>query len=749
MPARTVLSLSAAELHSPGPRLAALLETRRWLLLLLLTVAWTYPAGFGFAHFADITPADRILLLVSVPFMIGAWLLSRRRYGLWLLLGGPGCLVLAAALNGGQAESTAWIYLSVSAGHLTFVFVVQARRWIGLASIVATAALLALVWAPHPTNVAAGPLAVANGWIAVAALAANGLGAWFAWHRLLSEARAADSIYLALANRTSAELSTQEQSRAWRAAAVAVHERLLSTLRYVLQSDELDRDGLREFNSALPTADLLAGDADRSLESATAARIASNIVRVEPSAILLPMADGARAAARAALVESAINAVQHGGATEVVVTGAVTQDWVAIHIKDNGVGISADATPGIGWTSVLDHGLAAVGGNWSARREAGHTVVTLNLPRVDSAVSSDDPTRPDSDPGRLLISATLISFAIVGLAYNWILGTGTQGGWLLIADSFLATAAGLWVVVRGRSIRPRTAIGFLLPLAAIPWIIWWVRPDVGQLAAIGGAFGAAGYGIIAVATWSRWYMWVFGLGFWAWGALVTSAAYDGVSLFPIAAALVNSLITLPVVASVSTIGTRRFLRAQAALEVERETIRRESLRATASVVINQHLASCVNAAEKEIANLAAGAELNAATRHKLNCLDGLIRATIQVDPAHSGTFSRVASQLVALAFGRSIPADVGTIIASEDSRRLPAELRQHLDRLVSAANAFSIRAFSSNDRDYLSVTLRPGTSQLQSALSTLPAASGDDCTIEVDPADDDSVMLLLSRPVAK
>ena len=39
-----------------------------------------------------------------------------------------------------------------------------------------------------------------------------------------------------------------------------------------------------------------------------------------------------------------------------------------------------------------------------------------------------------------------------------------------------------------------------------------------------------------------------------------------------------------------------------------------------------------------------GAELTAETRNELACLDGLIRATIQVDPAHDGGIARAAHQ---------------------------------------------------------------------------------------------------------
>jgi len=77
------------------------------------------------------------------------------------------------------------------------------------------------------------------------------------------------------------------------------------------------------------------------------------------------------------VIEEAIsNAVRHGGATAVTITGArLESDQLTLAIRDNGVGITP-ASRGFG-SEVFDR---LAGDNWSLAREGDETVLLLTFP---------------------------------------------------------------------------------------------------------------------------------------------------------------------------------------------------------------------------------------------------------------------------------------------------------------------------------------------------------------------------------
>ena len=105
---------------------------------------------------------------------------------------------------------------------------------------------------------------------------------------------------------------------------------------------------------------------------------------------------------------------------------------------------------------------------------------------------------------------------------------------------------------------------------------------------------------------------------------------------PLLIGLVNCLVIVPVVVVVSSIATKRFRRAQDELLLQREAMNTAVVRANAASLIESQLSACVAQSESIIARIADGADLDDAVRHELACLEGLIRATIQVDPVASG-----------------------------------------------------------------------------------------------------------------
>lgn len=735
---------SAADSRVAGP-----LQVRRWLIQLLLSEAWLFAALAGASAWPRLPTLDRLLLLVGAVSIVLGWVLGRRVVGQWLVAAAPLSLVLAAALSSAPASGPAWIALAVSVGHVTYALVLLLPVRFAPIAIPVGCAVLALVWSSRPGNVLPGALAVAGGWISVASLAVSASALWFVWRALLQQSEADDSRSQRLAERIQRELATQERSRMWRATAIAVHERLLSTLRYILQADTLDRPGLAALVSDTPSAEAqpagsdLAGD----VRQATAARLAADIVRVDPSALDLPLTDEVRLAARAAIVECALNAVLHGHAHEVVVAAISTKDRSVITVSDDGLGVSSNAAPGIGWSSTLGDGLAAVGGTWTIAREGDRTIVRIDVPRI--APRTGPAFAEDGfQQGRALMSAPLITIGVVGISFDALVAFTTRSGWPLLGTAILATLGALVLVLRGRRPGLVASTAVLAGLAAIPWLMAFARPAPDLAPTLAAGLTTAGYTLIAVGMWSRGWQWIAGLGAWAAGVFVVARVDGTTDPLPIAVALVNCLIIVPVVIIVSAIGTRRYRRTQQAAALEREAMNREVIRANSAMAIDQHLSACVAQAEDIIEQLAQGAEFDETSRQQVACLEGLIRATIQVDPTSSGEFAQAAARLVNSAFSEDIPVRVGTLLASNDTSPLDPDIEQALEEVIRAHTTVTVRALTDGSRDHLALELADPKPEADSALSALKRITPSQLEIVVTDDSHDATIVMVSRAIS-
>ena len=730
-------------------RVAGLLQVRRWLIQLLLSEAWLFAALAGASAWPRLPTSDRLLLIVGAACIVMGWVFGRRVAGQWLVAAAPLSLVLAAALSNAPPSGPAWIALSVSVGHVTYALVLLLPVRVAPIAIPVGCAVLALVWSSRPGNVLPGALAVAGGWISVVSLAVSASALWFVWRALLQQSEAEDSRSQQLAERIQRELATQERSRIWRATAIAVHERLLSTLRYILQADTLDRPGLAALVSDTPAAKAQPAGADLAgdVRQATAARIAADIVRVDPSALDLPFTDEVRLAARAAIVECALNAVLHGHAHEVVVAAISTKDRSIITVSDDGLGVSDDAAPGIGWSSTLGDGLAAVGGTWTIARESGRTVVRIDVPRI--APRTGPAFAEDGfQQGRALMSAPLITIGVIGISFDALVAFTTPSGWPLLGTAILATLGALVLVLRGRRPGLVASTAVLAGLAAIPWLMAFARPAPDLAPTLAAGLTTAGYTLIAVGMWSRGWQWVAGLGVWAAGVFVVARVDGNTDPLPIAVALVNCLIIVPVVIIVSAIGTRRYRRTQQAAALEREAMNREVIRANSAMAIDQHLSACVAQAEDIIEQLAQGAEFDETSRHQVACLEGLIRATIQVDPTSSGEFAQAAARLVNSAFSEDIPVRVGTLLASDDTSPLDPDIEQALEEVIRAHTTVTGRALTAGSRDPLALELADPKPEADSALRALKRITPSQLEIVVSDDNHDATIVMVSRAIS-
>jgi signal transduction histidine kinase len=730
---------------SPESRVAGLEQVRRWLLLLLLSQAWLFAALAGLTSWSRLGTPDRVLLGISATCLAAGWILSRRPTGLWLLTAAPLCLVIAALLNSGTPGAGQWIALSVSAGHVTYALVLLTPPLVGIAAIIAGPVILGLLWSRRPSNVIPGALDVAGGWVSVASLAVSATALWFVWHSLLRQATADDERMDAIVSRVAQEIEAQERSRLWRRAAVAVHEQLLSTLRYVLQTDALDREGLRRLVHR-GDGDSHSSDLAEEVREATAARIAAGIVRADQSALELDFTDEARIATRAAIVECSLNAVLHGGATDVLVTATTTEEWIDVHVSDNGSGIDPDATPGLGWTTTLDAGLAAVGGTWSTARQGDRTVVNLRVPRATPGRRATF-TEDGFEQGRILISTPLVAVGAVGVSFDVLAGVASPRGWPLSVVAIVATAAAASIVWRRRHPSLIIASLVILGLASIPWLMAVMGSEAADAPVQAAGLTTAGYALIAVGMWSRWWQWAGGLALWAIGVLAVAQVQQGAGAVPIAVALVNCLVIVPVVIVVAAIGTRRYRRAQAALALERQAILREGLRANSARLIDQHLTACVAQAEDLMGRLADGADLDEDVRREVGCLEGLIRATIQVDPVDAGEFTRVAARLVNAAFSLGISAQVSTLVSSSDQAPLSQDVVRSLESLIPGCDRITVRTLNDGTHDYLSLEVI-GSAHSTERYAGMRQLDTGDVRIDISQEADGSAVIMVSRSMA-
>jgi anti-sigma regulatory factor (Ser/Thr protein kinase) len=740
------LSPSVASSGLAESRVAILQDTRRWLLLLLISQAWLFAALVGAFNWSSLSSADRLALVMSAFAIVAGWLLSRRTIGLVFVACGPLTLVGAAIANGGAPSAVTWIAVATSVGHVTYALVLLTRPAVGIASIVAGTTVLIAVWSMRPGNVVAGGLVIAEGRVQFASLAASALALWIAWHWLVNQARDEDASTASLALRLEAEQEMQEQSRVWRAATVAVHERLLSTLRYLLQEREPDRVGLRELLGSDADESISGEDASAQLRRATAARIASGVIRLDPSVIDVPLSTEAREATRAAVIECALNAVLHGGATEVLVSAVTERDHVEVRVCDNGTGIPAEAQAGFGWTSVLDTGLGAVGGTWLVERDAERSTIVMTLPNT-SALTTLTITDDGFTQGRLLLSAPLLAVGAVGVTFNVLALTGQFLGLLALALYIAGIASGAFLIRRGGHLPVLASTAILGMLAIIPAITALKVPDASSALAVVGGLVTAGYAIIAIALWCRPWQFIGALAIWAGGMVLLASVTTPDSRQPLFIGLVNCLVIVPIVVVVTSIATRRFRRMQLLQQMQRDAMRSETLRAHAESVIDTQLSACVVQAEAVIGRIADGAQIDADCRRELACLEGLIRATIQIDPLSSGEFARTAARLCNAAFNRGIPAQVGTLISSPDPRPIASSLEYALDEAIGTADVITVRTVTTADEDHLALHLH-GPRVHEGFLLDLAATSHEDIKIEIDRDTEDGAIVMLTRRCA-
>ncbi len=607
---------------SATPKLDALFSTRRWVMSIWLGSSWLILFANGALNWPNLSAIERVALTLCTVFMAIGVLLGRSYVALW---GFPASrFVILLAVVTAPATTHPWIGLSEATIQLTISIVLLVNKRIGMIVPFLGAIAYFAMTRPHPSVVITSSQVLTDGWVATVAVLASGLGSWWAWNRLREQANVADAQFVSIRVRTEEALSTQERSQIWRKAAVLVHESVLNSLRYVMRADDVDRDGLRlQLAKALPPRPSKERELSLSwvLSSVDEDVIATGISMPAQTPDVMLSSEAAHAL-RAALIEAARNAINHGRATRVLISTEVVEEHLCVEIRDNGVGIAPTALPGMGFRQVLGLDLAAVHATVTRESSPGDTRIAITIP-LDPAEAHILRAAPTGwfNQARFLLTVPLAAIVTVGLAYLAMLtGVSVLFGLLALVSALISLAYSWWHVLPMHRMTSWLALVFILLSAIVPWLIL-VSPLRGAMAVlIGSAINVAGFATVIIAAWSRAVIGTVGLTVWGLGTLLVTAAITPSERTILIVSLTSALIVLPIVLIVAYTGSRRYQLALESLNRAQQRAIIERARAQAGVALDAHLSSAIENALSLLTEIADGRELDAGTRHELSLI---------------------------------------------------------------------------------------------------------------------------------
>lgn len=212
--------------------------------------------------------------------------------------------------------------------------------------------------------------------------------------------------------------------------------------------------------------------------------------------------------------------------------------------------------------------------------------------------------------------------------------------------------------------------------------------------------------------------------------------------------LLNSLVALPIILSVSYAGSKAFDAAQDRAGLIRQREIAERSQATASIDLNAHLKDIVDQAMDQLGAIADGAELDDSRRVELEKLDSRIRAAIQVDPQSDGAFAVWVQSLVEEVASLGVRVDVAGLASSRNHTSLPIQAQRLVYAILAqpTSRVPKLRAFTDDVDDYVSLSTDAGA--IQRAGFRVPYTTRfENVLVELEPDDDEKVTVLVSRPV--
>ena len=702
---------------SPGPELAATFAATRVAIVVLcgFVVLFSLVQAVGIG--SSLTPVQVVATAAAAGLIALALTLNGATTGAWLAVASVTVLVISVAAD--PPESGSRVQVTTALFLISYFGVLLLSRMWGLLWVALSCVLWLLIAAPAPLPITLSDVVVNVRPITLLQLVVSSLWLWWAWHTELGRVEARD----VRAQRSEASvvesITLQERIRAWRRLVVRTHETVLNDLRYVLDSDIVDRGRLaeqmaqrREFDAGPPVPPI-----PRSLQAVvdsvgTAERLGTRLTTSIPATVMVASDQGT--AVQAALTEAIRNAIRHAGATEVAISATVEDEGVRLRVVHDGVPKSGASEPGIGTAIVIREGVEAVGG----RVAQLDGILTLWLPTRDTAAATVH-TTPPVEPARVVMSSIAAGNAMGGAPYYLLVAVvGGVGG--LVAGIAAGSVALLGAyALRHRQVRPlMLVVTSVLSVAALVALVQGVggtcdEASVWLTTAILVVFGSS-----AVVLWARPRWW------WLMAVPTLSAAAVMLTFLPSCAEAVTlnlgSIIAAPVCLVLVLLSLRVGARRAAKMEALNRAEARERAGAAAESEISEQLRGAVDDATRIMEQIAAGAPADDAVRNRLRCLDGEIRATLQVSASTPGGFARAALGLVRQCGRIGIPVRVQTIRDSGDHRALPESLVSVLSRLLSSTDGEppSILVLANSREDTLSITTT-GRAMERAGLSAL------------------------------
>jgi hypothetical protein len=334
--------------------------------------------------------------------------------------------------------------------------------------------------------------------------------------------------------------------------------------------------------------------------------------------------------------------------------------------------------------------------------------VTITVPARSDVVDAEQ-GRQAFDKGRLMVTAPLAASTLVGLAY-YLLLLNEFGLSALVASAFaLVSAVTAISLVIGRR-RQLGALGYALMIAPalVPWLLGGLHGTCDVAPNVSAGLNVSGYAAVVIATWIGVRPAAAGLTIWLVGALLLLVDYPDACHPGFVFVLANAMVLLPVAIFVASVGVTSNQRVIDRSEKTRLRDLVERSRATAEVDLNVSLHDAASDAVEALTAVANGQVVDDQLRAQLLAIDARIRSAIQVDPARSGEFAKVAKQLIDFTALQGRPVQVRAIGGSSDRTPLPADVSWRLRQCLSACGSTTvpvIQVFTDGEWDFLSLVV--------------------------------------------
>lgn len=684
---------------APRPEGLALESARRWSILILAIVGLGLETVSVVTVWGELPGLQRSVIVVSIVTAVAAGLFRKTTAALWVFAIAGLLLALANLL---PSVGTPWLHLNAVMLFVAFTLAMLVRPIYAAALAIVLPVVTHIAWETNPEDVIATGYAAWGGWIPPVQVAVMILVVNTVWWRLRGFADRMDADFVREQQQLQRALEEQERQSARRRAAIAIHESLLNGIRSALTLQRVDAARL---SYSLPPLTAMGAEVAEATDAQTLGVAIAETADV-PIAVTrrgagtLSLDARAFETLRAAVVEIVRNEARHGSGSVPEVEIHASGDLLVITCSGRIV-VSDPLSSGLGVRTAVIDSLGEAG----ARIREGDGTVTIEFrPEQGRRRSASDSIFSRS---RALMTAGLAAMAASGVLYFVALLTQGAHGVALVAAALAAAVGGVTIVALTLTARRLTAAAALALVAAPACVPWLLAASAAAACAASpeltaSAVNVTGFAVIGISLWSRWWVMLAGLGVWLAGMVILVTAAPATCSTYLTQPIANSLVVIPLFVF-GTLAAARVYSQAAAQRTDLElTSLQERIAADAQAETNARLGSLVRDVTDELTRVSTGGAVDAATEHRLRLYEGRIRAAVQVDPVASGSFDRLAADLVEDMASTDVAVEVKLLEASSDPRPLPPGVQQLLSRAVGGGRAV-IASFSDGSSDYLTV----------------------------------------------